>query len=214
MGVVNTIRAIGIMGGTFDPIHYGHLVTAEAARAHFDLESVIFVPTGQPPHKDARRVTPAEDRYLMTVLATATNPYFSVSRIEVDRRGPSFTVDTIQSLARMHAGPLYFITGADAVMEMMGWHDPKGILALAQVIAATRPGYALTGLSNMIAGLGEMAEGRIHTLEVPALAISSSDIRGRLERGLPIKYLVPESVEQYIAKIGLYSSLHTSLQHD
>jgi nicotinate-nucleotide adenylyltransferase len=204
--VTTARRRIGVMGGTFDPIHYGHLVTAEVARAHFGLDEVLFVPTGEPPHKAGRAVSPAEDRYLMTVLATATNPNFLVSRIEIERPGPSYTVDTLSAL-KAAFGPdvrLHFITGADAVREILNWRDPKTILALAEVIAATRPGYRLTGLDKLEADLDPGSFGRIRALEVPALAISSSDIRRRVAEGLPIKYLVPEAVEQYIAKMGLY----------
>lgn len=194
------------MGGTFDPIHYGHLVTAEVARAHFGLSEVLFVPTGTPPHKDRRAVTRAEDRYLMTVLATATNPHFRVSRIEVDRPGPSYTVDTLRAL-KAEYGPevsLFFITGADAVLEMLSWREPSQLLVLAEVIAATRPGYVLAEVAKLRHGLTNAEWTRIHTLEVPALAISSSDIRRRRQAGLPIKYLVPEAVELYIEKTNLY----------
>jgi len=196
--------AVGIMGGTFDPIHYGHLVAAEVARSHFGLSEVVFVPTGRPPHKEGAKVTDAEHRYLMTVLATATNPHFSVSRSEVDRPGPSYTVDTVADMRRTY-GPdcgMFFITGADAVREMGTWHRPEELFAMCEVIAATRPGYPLGRLN--LPDLGEEALAHIHFLEVPALAISSSDIRERVAGGSPIKYLVPESVEAYIEKRALY----------
>lgn len=194
------------MGGTFDPIHYGHLVAAEVARYHFGLGEVVFVPTGHPPHKEGASVTDAEHRYLMTVLATATNPHFSVSRSEVDRPGPSYTVDTVADMRRSY-GPdcgMFFITGADAVREIGTWHRPDELFAMCEVIAATRPGYPLGDLD--LPGIRKEALAHIHFLEVPALAISSSDIRQRVARGSPIKYLVPESVEAYIRKKALYRS--------
>lgn len=198
--------ALGIMGGTFDPIHYGHLVTAEIARAHFHLDEVLFVPTGRPPHKEGSPVTGAEDRYLMTVLATATNPHFSVSRSEVDRPGPSFTVDTVAEIRRQQGLDcgLFFITGADAIRDVATWHRPDELLAMCDIIAATRPGYSLHDVEQGVPGLGPEALTHIHFLEVPALAISSSDIRRRVAEGTPIKYLVPESVEAHIEKMGLY----------
>jgi len=194
------------MGGTFDPIHFGHLVTAEASRAAFGLEDVVFIPSGNPPHKQERSVTPAEHRYLMTVLATSTNPYFRVSRTEIDRIGPSYTVETIEELRRA-VGPetlIYFITGADAVMELMTWNRPQDILAQCELIAATRPGYPPADFQRLRQAIPQVSAARVHTIEVPALAISSSDIRRRVAFGEPIKYLVPETVEQYILKSGLY----------
>lgn len=199
-------RAIGVMGGTFDPIHYGHLVAAEAARTCFGLSEVIFVPSGNPPHKADRSVSTPEHRFLMTVLATTTNPYFRVSRVEIDRPGPSYTVDTIEALReRLEADArVYFITGADAVMEMMTWNRPEAILQMCELIAATRPGYPPADIRRLRKAIPEANAKRVHTIEVPALAISSSDIRARVAQGKPIKYLVPETVEHYILKSGLY----------
>ncbi len=200
------------MGGTFDPIHFGHLVTAEASRAAFGLEDVVFIPSGNPPHKLERSVSTAEHRYLMTVLATSTNPYFRVSRAEIDRVGPSYTVDTIEGLRR-GLGPdtlIYFITGADAVMELMTWNRPQDILVQCELIAATRPGYPPADIQRLRQVIPQVSAARVHTIEVPALAISSSDIRRRVESGEPIKYLVPETVEQYILKSGLYVRAHTA----
>lgn len=194
------------MGGTFDPIHYGHLVTAEASRSRFGLTEVIFVPSGSPPHKTQRVVSRAEHRYLMTVLATTTNPYFRVSRSEIDRPGPSYTVDTIEVL-RSEVGAdtvLYFITGADAVMELMTWNRPDAILQNCELIAATRPGYPPADIRRLREAIPQANATRVHTLEVPALAISSSDVRTRVAQDKPIKYLVPEAVEHYILKSGLY----------
>ena len=198
---------IGLMGGTFDPIHYGHLVTAEGARVEFGLEKVIFVPSGRPPHKPAAHVTAAEHRYLMTVLATLSNPYFDVSRIDIDRPGPSFTVDTVQE-ARQLWGPdaqIFFITGADAILEILTWKDPERLLSSCHVIAATRPGYDLSRLESSIGQLWARFSHRIHVVQVPAMSISSSDIRERVRRGYPIRYLVPESVADYIYKHRLYT---------
>ncbi len=199
-------KAIGIIGGTFDPIHFGHLVAAEAARSCFGLSEVVFVPSGSPPHKADRFVTTAEHRFLMTVLATTTNPYFRVSRVEIDRPGPSYTVDTIEALrARLGSDVrIYFITGADAVMELMTWNRPDAILEMCELIAATRPGYPPADIQRLRQAVPEANAKRVHTIEVPALAISSSDIRARVAQGKPIKYLVPETVEHYILKSGLY----------
>ena len=196
-------RRIGVMGGTFDPIHHGHLVAAEEARWQFDLERVVFVPTGRPWQKPVG-VSPAEDRYRMTVLATASNPAFTVSRLEVDHQGPTYTVDTLRRLrAAQPAGTrLFFITGADAVLQILTWKEPDQVLALAEFIAATRPGFDLARLIGQVPG----AAGRVHRMETPALAISSSDLRTRVARGAPIQYLVPDEVARYIHDHALYQS--------
>jgi nicotinate-nucleotide adenylyltransferase len=191
------------MGGTFDPIHHGHLVAAEEARWQFDLEKVLFLPTGQPWQKPVG-VSPAEDRYQMTVIATASNPAFAVSRVEIEHPGPTYTVDTLR---RLRAGlgestRLYFITGADAVLHILTWKDRDEVLGLAEFIAATRPGYALARLSDLMPGLSE----RLHPMEIPMLAISSTEIRARVARGAPIQYLVPDGVVRYVAERGLYRS--------
>jgi len=193
------------MGGTFDPVHIGHLVTAEAARYEFGLEKVYFVPSGQPPHKQGRKVTAAEHRYLMTLLATATNPHFFLSREEVDRPGYSYTVDTVERLLQTE-GPceVFFITGADAIRDMHTWHRYRDLLGMAQIVAATRPGFSLENYINSDHFAQDQLH-HIHLLEVPSLAISSTDIRKRVHAGHPIKYLVLESVEHYIHKFGLYT---------
>nr|WP_297199074.1 nicotinate-nucleotide adenylyltransferase [Thermanaeromonas sp.] len=199
-------RRVGLMGGTFDPIHYGHLVTAEVARCEFNLDKVIFIPSGHPPHKKDYEVTAAEHRYQMTVLATASNPYFEVSRIEIDRPGLSYTVDTVKEYRRLW-GPepeIYFITGADAILEILHWKDVDILLDTCCFIAATRPGFPLARLEEVKPCLPQGAEGRIYLLEVPALAISSTDIRRRVREGKSIKYLLPEPVEEYIREQGLY----------
>jgi nicotinate-nucleotide adenylyltransferase len=190
------------MGGTFDPIHQGHLVTAEEARTEFGLDHVVFVPTGQPWMKAERKVTPAEHRYLMVVIATASNPYFSVSRIEIDRDGPTYTVDTLAEL-KLQCDPgteLFFITGADAILEIFRWKDPEEALSLAHFIAATRPGYDLARWERE----APTAHPNVSVLDVPALAISSTDIRRRVQEGRSIRYLVPDGVRAYIEKFGLY----------
>ena len=201
---------LGIMGGTFDPIHFGHLVTAEEALVQFNLDRVLFMPTGHPAMKSDQRVTAAEDRYLMTVVATAANPDFDVSRMEVDRPGPTFTVDTLLAL-RDEYGPgteLFFITGADAVWEIVGWKDAEKIASLATFIAATRPGYDLEAARS--AHDEQATQFRIEYVEVPALTISSTDIRTRVSQRRAIRYLTPESVVAYIEKRGLYREAGTA----
>ena len=193
-----TARRIGVMGGTFDPIHHGHLVAASEVGHFFALDEVIFVPTGQPWQKEGRKVSAAEDRYLMTVIATASNPRFSVSRADVDRDGPTFTIDTLRDL-RAARGPdveLFFITGADALARMMSWRDSDELFKLAHFVGCTRPGHRLS-----TAGLP--AEG-VSLIEIPALAISSTTCRERVRAGEPIWYLVPDGIVQYISKRGLY----------
>lgn len=198
---------LGVMGGTFDPIHHGHLVTAEEARAQFHLDRVLFVPNRHPPHKNPSEVTAPEHRYLMTFLATVSNPCFGVSRIEIERPGPSFTIQTIRELSAQWPGAaLYYITGADAILQILRgeWEQSAELLHMCQFIAATRPGFTLDldtlRRSNFV---GRTLE-NVHVMAVPALAISSTDIRLRVRQGQPIKYLVPEAVESYITKHGLY----------
>jgi nicotinate-nucleotide adenylyltransferase len=195
---------LGIMGGTFDPIHFGHLVTAEEALVQFNLDRVIFMPAGHPVLKSKQRVTPPEDRYLMTVIATAANPDFDVSRMEVDRPGPTYTVDTLRGL-RDEYGPdteIFFITGADAVWDIVGWKDAGQIADLATFIAATRPGTDLDAVRA--AHGGQASQFRIEYIEVPALAISSTDLRARVRERRALRYLTPEAVGAYIEKQGLY----------
>jgi len=190
------------MGGTFDPIHHGHLVAASEVASLFGMDEVVFVPTGTPWQKTEAEVTPAEDRYLMTVIATASNPRFRVSRVEIDRDGPTYTVDTLRRLrAELPEGTrLLFIGGADLLQQLLTWKEPEQVLALAELIAASRPDFDIDGLVQQMPS----AAGRIHRMEIPALAISSSDIRARVARGAPIDYLVPEGVAHYIQKRALY----------
>jgi nicotinate-nucleotide adenylyltransferase len=186
------------MGGTFDPIHHGHLVAASEVGHFFSLDEVIFVPTGQPWQKEGRRVSASEDRYLMTVIATASNPRFSVSRVDIDRPGPTYTIDTLRDL-RAQRGPdaeFFFITGADALEQMMTWQDADELFKLAHFVGCTRPGHRLSG-----AGL---PDDRVSLIEIPALAISSTNCRQRVEAGEPIWYLVPDGIVQYISKRTLY----------
>jgi nicotinate-nucleotide adenylyltransferase len=192
-------RRIGVMGGTFDPIHLGHLVAAEQARGELKLDEVIFIPAGSPWQK-GRDVTSTEHRYLMTVLATAAHPSFWVSRLEIDRNGPTYTVETLRALRK--AAPdaaLYFITGADAILDILTWKAAEECLALAYFVAATRPGYDLRTLDDH--GLRD----HVIVLDVPALAISSSDVRQRFASGRPVRYLIPRAVEAYARKHRLYS---------
>ena len=194
-------RRLGVMGGTFDPIHHGHLVAASEVAAKFALDEVVFVPTGQTWQKAHTQVSLAEDRYLMTTIATASNPRFSVSRVDIDRPGSTYTLDTLRDLHR-HYGEdvdLFFITGADALSQILTWHGVLELFELAHFVGVTRPGTTL--------GEGDIAHlppDKVTLMEVPALAISSTDCRNRVRDKLPIWYLVPDGIVQYIAKRGLY----------
>ncbi|MDY6996940.1 MAG: nicotinate-nucleotide adenylyltransferase [Actinomycetota bacterium] len=197
-------RRLGVMGGTFDPIHNGHLVAASEVADLFDLEEVLFVPTGQPWQKRSRQVSAAEDRYLMTVIATASNPRFSVSRVDIDRGGPTYTKDTLRDLRRLNPdAELYFITGADALASILSWQNWEEMFAIAKFIGVNRPGYELDG-KHISAAMAELPADALHLVEVPALAISSTDCRVRAEQSRPIWYLVPDGVVQYVAKRDLY----------
>ena len=192
---------LGVMGGTFDPIHHGHLMAAEEARWQFELDEVVFVPTGRPWMKEGEPVSPAEDRYLMVVIATSSNPSFMVSRLEIERDGPTYTVDTLRAIREERGDvDLFFITGADAMLEILQWKDPEEALELAHFIAATRPGYDLSAFE---AG-APTEDPRVSVMNIPALAISSTDVRERVAAGRPIRYLVPDGVQTYISKAGLY----------
>lgn len=200
-----THQRIGVMGGSFDPIHNGHLVAASEVAHRFSLDRVLFSPTGQAWHKDTSQAAPPEIRYLMTVVATAADPRFDVTRVDIDRPGPTYTVDTLRDLQDAFAADSpddtaewFFITGADALAEIVGWRDPDGILARAHLVGVTRPGHVLADPG--------LAAGSATLVEVPALAISSTDIRGRVSRGEPIRYLVPSGVAHLIGKHGLYAT--------
>lgn len=198
------------MGGTFNPIHYGHLVTAQEALYQFKLDEIIFMPSGKPPHKANHDIAPAEDRYLMTVMAIAANPKFSVSRFEVDKKTPSYTIETLGELRRIYSKEMeiFFITGADAVLDILNWKEPEKIFRLSHFIAATRPDYSIDKLKELgnfrvtQSDSGEEAE--IFLMEIPALAISSSDIRKRIRQRRPVRYLLPDAVLDYIKERKLY----------
>ncbi|MDQ3152638.1 MAG: nicotinate-nucleotide adenylyltransferase [Actinomycetota bacterium] len=190
-------RRLGVMGGTFDPIHHGHLVAASEVQARFGLDEVVFVPTGNPWQKSGREVSSAEDRYLMTVVATASNPRFATSRVDIDRQGPTYTVDTLVDLHRQFPDhTLFFITGADALEQILSWKRIEELLALAHLVGVTRPGFHLDD--------DHLPVGAVTMVEVPAMAISSTACRERVAHGLPVWYLVPDGVVQYISKRGLY----------
>ncbi|MGE2719709.1 nicotinate-nucleotide adenylyltransferase [Mycolicibacterium celeriflavum] len=197
-------RRLGVMGGTFDPIHNGHLVAASEVADLFGLDEVVFVPTGQPWQKD-RDVTPAEDRYLMTVIATASNPRFSVSRVDIDRGGPTYTKDTLRDLHALNPdADLFFITGADALASILTWQNWEDMFAIASFVGVSRPGYELDG-KHIAAAVKELPDDALKLVEVPALAISSTDCRKRAQENRPIWYLVPDGVVQYVAKRKLYA---------
>ncbi len=198
-------RKIGIMGGTFDPIHTGHLATAEAVRVEYDLERVLFIPAANPPHKQHSRVTKPLHRYIMTVMATYSNPHFHVSPIEIERPGLSYAIDTVLELIKQYGDNIefYFIVGSDTIQELASWKDIDHLLEICHFIAANRPGSAYT-LEDIIKPFGEKGFKRIHSLPTPELEISSTDVREKVRQGRSIKYFVPESVEIYICKENLY----------
>ncbi|WP_106298551.1 nicotinate-nucleotide adenylyltransferase [Knoellia remsis] len=192
-------RRLGVMGGTFDPIHHGHLVAASEVQSLFDLDEVIFVPTGQPWQKADRDVSEPEHRYLMTVVATASNPRFQVSRVDIERDGPTYTIDTLRDLRRLYPeDELFFITGADALAQILSWKDADELFELAHFIGVTRPGYELSESG--------LPDDKVTLQEVPAMAISSTDCRERVADGEPVWYLVPDGVVQYINKHRLYAA--------
>jgi nicotinate-nucleotide adenylyltransferase len=201
--VQKQLRRLGVMGGTFDPIHYGHLVAASEVAELFDLDEVVFVPSGQPWQKD-RHVSAAEDRYLMTVIATASNPRFSVSRVDIDRAGPTYTKDTLRDLHALNPdSQLYFITGADALASILSWQGWAEMFQLARFVGVSRPGYELRR-EHITGVLGELDEDVLTLVEIPALAISSTDCRLRAEQHRPLWYLMPDGVVQYVSKRRLY----------
>ncbi|MCO1600896.1 nicotinate-nucleotide adenylyltransferase [Desulfosporosinus nitroreducens] len=200
------VNRLGIMGGTFDPIHYGHLVAAEMARAEFKLSKVLFIPTGTPPHKDRKDISAAEMRYEMVKLAIQDNSAFDISRVEIEREGPSYTVETLRVLRRdWPEHELYFITGSDALLEIFSWREAEEIFRLIQYIGAARPGFDASDFFLKVQHEHPETQGKIHYLEVPALAISSTDIRARVRRREPIRYLLPETVRLYLEQHRLYA---------
>ena len=200
-------QRLGIMGGTFDPIHIGHLITAEIVRTELWLDKILFIPAGSPPHKKAQVITATEHRYVMTVMATAANPYFAVLPMEIERSGPSYTIDTVRRLLQEY-GPgveLFCIAGADAIRDLLTWKDLDALLDLCCFAAASRPG-ALDAVAAVIARLGEKGKRRIIRVNTPQLDISATEIRERLRRGLSVRYLVPDNVADYIEKERLYTN--------
>jgi nicotinate-nucleotide adenylyltransferase len=195
--VESAVRRIGVMGGTFDPVHHGHLIAASEVAVRFGLDEVVFVPTGLPWQKGVVKVSPAEDRYLMTVIATASNPRFTVSRVDIDRPGPTYTIDTLRDLRLVYDdAELYFITGADALEKILSWKDVDEMFELAHFVGVTRPGFELSD--------EHLPDDTVTLVTVPAMAISSTDCRTRVAAGQPVWYLVPDGVVQYIAKRRLY----------
>ncbi|HON87045.1 MAG TPA: nicotinate-nucleotide adenylyltransferase [Bacillota bacterium] len=201
------MTAIGIMGGTFDPIHYGHLRAAEEVLQGFGLRRVVFVPSGRPPHKSPAEVTSAEHRYMMAELATADNPNFEVSRIEIDREGPSYTIDTLREFRSALGSDtkIYFITGLDAIVDVYTWNEFEHLFELAEFIAVSRPGYSVETLGTLEKVIGPERFSKIHHFPITLLAIASREIRQRVKEGRSIRYLVPESVRLYVEKGGLYT---------
>jgi nicotinate-nucleotide adenylyltransferase len=195
---------LGVLGGTFDPIHVGHLVAAEAVREAFGLPRVLFVPAGRPPHKGREVEADPEDRYLMACLATADHPAFDVSRVEIDRPGPSYTLDTLRELSSRSGDRLLFIAGADAICGLASWHGGLACLTWADFVAVSRPGHGRERIEAFVAGLPPDLRPRIHYLEIPPIGVSSHELRQRVRRGESIRYLVPDPVARFIAKRGLY----------
>ncbi|WP_043649101.1 nicotinate-nucleotide adenylyltransferase [Nocardia thailandica] len=202
-------RKLGVMGGTFDPVHHGHLVAASEVAHRFDLDEVVFVPTGKPWQKANKQVSAAEDRYLMTVIATASNPRFSVSRADIDRDKVTYTVDTLREMQAAHPdAELYFITGADALANILTWQDWAELFDLAKFVGVSRPGYELN-TDHLEEHLRDFPDDAVTMIEIPALAISSSECRRRAAQGRPVWYLVPDGVVQYISKRHLYEAAGT-----
>lgn len=203
--IISQGHRIGIMGGTFDPIHYGHLVAAETARIELELDKVLFIPTGLPPHKETRLVTDPNLRYAMVEMSIKNNENFQVSRMEIDRKGPTYTIDTLRILKRyLPKQEIFFITGTDALKELLTWREPEEIISLARIIGVSRPGYDSQGLLENILLNYPFMKDRVSLLEVPALAISSTDIRKRVSCGKSIRYLLPDEVRLFIEQNKLY----------
>lgn len=198
-------RRVGLLGGTFDPIHYGHLIAAQSVAEELALDQVLFIPCGIPPHKDVDAVAPAADRYLLTEGATADNPLFTVSRVELDRPGPSYTVDTLRLLADKHPDDRWFvIVGLDAFADVADWHQSEQLFQLAEFTVVSRPGYNGTLLQRILAALAPWQRERVRSLRIPSLDISSTEIRRRVRSGRSIRYLVPGAVHRLIIERELY----------
>jgi nicotinate-nucleotide adenylyltransferase len=203
-----TMRRVGVFGGTFDPVHYGHLVVAEEVYATLHLTEMIFVPAGQPPHKTGEVITAAEHRLAMLELAIASNPHFTISRVDLDRPGPSYTVDTLRLLRKQwgEETAIYFVIGGDSLEDLLSWHNSHGILELlTHLVAVKRPGYDKSEeyyarLEARLPGIKQ----RLLVVEAPQFGISASNLRSRIAEGRPIKYQTPDNVESYIIQHGLY----------
>lgn len=212
LGQVNTkytikgVQKIGIMGGSFDPIHYGHLVLAEEVRQHFDLDRVIFIPVGKAPHKSSLKMLDPEIRLHMVELAIADNPYFQTSRVEIDSTDTSYTLHTLERLKQIYGenSKLYFITGADTLLDLENWYAVERVLKLCTFVGATRPGYVENALVDMASRLKEKFHAEIELIAIPGLSISSTEIRERIINGITVKYLLPDAVERYILQEGIY----------
>ncbi len=199
------MKSLAIMGGTFDPIHYGHLVVAEQVRHEFQCDKVLFIPAARPPHKKDKNISAVKHRLKMTELAIQSNRFFEISTVEINRTGLSYTIDTVKTLhQRYQPEKMYFITGADAVLEIITWKNVEELLSLCYFVAATRPGYDITNLQEKLHMLPDVYFQKIVPIYIPALAISSTDIRRRVREKEPIKYLLPEPVEDYILQHNLY----------
>ena len=204
---MNGVTRLGVLGGTFDPIHTGHLIAAETVRERCRLDRVLFVPAGTPPHKPAGEVTPARHRYLLTCLATLNNPFFEVDRVDLDREGPSYTLETIRALKRKYReAELFFIMGADSLLDLPSWHEPAALLASCRFIVTTRPGWDLAEAEERLGSLFAENKERIEFVEIPGIEISSSEIRRRIAQGASVRYLVPDLVLRYIEEHRLYAS--------
>lgn len=197
-------KRVGIFGGTFDPIHMGHLIVAETIMDEFHLDKVVFIPAAVPPHKLDKQISPAKHRYMMTMLATCSNPRFQVSDMEMHRQGPSYSRDTLAQLLEEHGRDteFYFIVGADSVENLHTWNRIDELLTMCHFIGASRPG-CMPDMEKITQRFGPLAE-KIHCLETPELEISSTEIRHRVGQKRTIRYIVPETVEQYIYKEKLY----------
>jgi len=202
-----TNKKIGILGGTFDPVHHGHLILADDVRQKFSLDKVVFIPSGMPPHKAVSSVTEAEHRFNMVRIAVSTNTGFEVSRIEIDRSGYTYTIDTLTQLKREYGDDteLLFIIGADVVNDLLTWKNYEMVFGMCGFIAVLRPGFDNESFVKRINWLEETYKAKIYTTDTPLIEISSTIIREKLQRGQSIKYLVPESVEAYVTENGLYT---------
>jgi nicotinate-nucleotide adenylyltransferase len=198
---------VGVLGGTFDPIHYGHLAAAEGAAHVLGLDRVLFMPNRQPPHKTGRSVTPPEHRSAMVRLAIAGNPRFEYSSLELDREGPSYTIDTVRALqARYPDWRLCFLAGMDSLVELTAWREYRALLQSVEMVFFSRPGYSAAQRDAALEALGTELAARVQVLELPGVAVSGTELRRRATDGYPLRYLVPDAVAQYLTERQLYSN--------